>query len=43
MLKAMDWKENIPSSLRLAGSSAIPNFCASCGLRGAIGRPFSKI
>ena len=25
MLKAIDWNENMPSSLRLAGSSAMPS------------------
>ena len=29
MLNAIDWKPNIPSSLRFAGSSAMPSFCAS--------------
>ena len=43
MLNAIDWKLNIPSSLRLAGSSAMPSFCASPGLRGAIRFPASRI
>ena len=28
MLNAMDWKVNMPSTLRLAGSSAMPSLCA---------------
>ena len=43
MLKAMDWKPNMPSSLRLAGSSAMPSRCASSGERGAMRRSLSRI
>ena len=43
MLKAIDWNENIPSSLRFAGSSAMPSFCACCGERGEMALPFSWI
>ena len=43
MLKAIDWKLNMPSSLRFAGSSAMPSFCASRGERGAIRLPSSRI
>lgn len=42
-LNAMDWKENIPSVLRLAGSSAIPASAASRGDRGATARPSTTI
>ena len=43
MLNAIDWKLNIPSTLRFAGSSAIPWRCACCGDRGAIGLPRRSI
>ena len=43
MLKAIDWKPNMPSSLRLAGSRAMPSRCASSGERGAMGLSFSRI
>ena len=43
MLNAMDWKLNMPSTLRLAGSSAMPSRCASRGDRGATGVPSRRI
>ena len=43
MLNAMDWKLNMPSTLRLAGSSAMPCRCASWGERGATLRPLRRI
>ena len=42
MLKAMDWKENIPSSLRLAGSRAMPSAGPPAGNAGAIALPVEQ-
>ena len=43
MLKAIDWKENIPSFLRFAGRSAIPRRLAWPGFFGRTARPWSVI